>query len=78
MRAANLHKSWTFRGGHERKDVATRLSTGLMGTPMPTFFDSVEKPEDLWHLANYVRTLMSWSSHAQVSPGQATSGEPVP
>ena len=28
--------------------------------------------------ANYVRTLMSWSSHAQVSPGQATSGEPVP
>ena len=28
--------------------------------------------------ANYVRTLMSWSSHAQVSPGQATSDDPVP
>jgi dihydroorotate dehydrogenase (fumarate) len=28
--------------------------------------------------ANYVRTLMSWSSHAQVSPGQASSGDPVP
>jgi hypothetical protein len=27
--------------------------------------------------ANYVRTLMSWSSRAQVSPGQATSDEPV-
>jgi hypothetical protein len=27
--------------------------------------------------ANYVRTLMSWSSQAQVSPGQA-SDEPVP
>jgi DMSO reductase family type II enzyme heme b subunit len=57
VRPANLHKSWTFRGGHQRKDMATRLSTGLMGTPMPTFFDSVEKPEDLWHLANYVRSL---------------------
>ena len=28
--------------------------------------------------ANYMRTLMSWSSQAQVSPGQATSDDPVP
>jgi dihydroorotate dehydrogenase (fumarate) len=29
--------------------------------------------------ANYVRTLMSWSSHAQVSPGQAsTDPDPAP
>ena len=28
--------------------------------------------------ANYMRTLISWSSHAQVSPGQATSDDPVP
>ena len=28
--------------------------------------------------ANYMRTLMSWSSQAQVSPGQATSDEAVP
>ena len=28
--------------------------------------------------ANYMRTLMSWSSHAQVSPGQATIDDPVP
>jgi dihydroorotate dehydrogenase (fumarate) len=27
--------------------------------------------------ANYVRTLMSWSSQAQVSPGQATTDDPV-
>jgi dihydroorotate dehydrogenase (fumarate) len=27
--------------------------------------------------ANYVRTLMSWSSRAQVSPGQATTDDPV-
>jgi hypothetical protein len=25
-----------------------------------------------------MRTLMSWSSHTQVSPGQATSDDPVP
>jgi DMSO reductase family type II enzyme heme b subunit len=57
VRAANLSKPWTFRGGSSTREVATRLATGLMGTPMPTFIDSVEKPEDVWHLANYVRSL---------------------
>jgi dihydroorotate dehydrogenase (fumarate) len=28
--------------------------------------------------ANYMRTLMSWSSRATVSPGQATGDEPAP
>src|SRR4030095_4448477 len=28
--------------------------------------------------ANYMRTLMSWSSRAEVSPGQATSDDPAP
>jgi len=76
VRPANLHKPWTFRGGPERKDVAMRLSTGLMGSPMPTFIDSVEKPEDIWHLANYIRSLgpdrPNWASLVQV---QAVSGE---
>jgi DMSO reductase family type II enzyme heme b subunit len=76
VRPANLHKPWTFRGGPERKDVATRLATGLMGSPMPTFADSVEKPEDLWHLANYIRSLgpdrLSW---ATVLPVRAAAGE---
>jgi DMSO reductase family type II enzyme heme b subunit len=57
IRAANLTKPWTFRGGGSGGAMATRLTTGLMGTPMPSFIDSVEKPEDIWHLANYVKSL---------------------
>ncbi|HSB80067.1 MAG TPA: c-type cytochrome, partial [Candidatus Methylomirabilis sp.] len=57
IRPANLTKPWTFRGGGSARDIATRLVTGLMGTPMPSFIDSVEKPEDIWHLANYVKSL---------------------
>ena len=57
VRPANLTKSWTFRGGGSPREVATRLVTGLMGTPMPSFIDSVEKPEDVWHVANYVKSL---------------------
>ncbi|HSE95306.1 MAG TPA: c-type cytochrome [Methylomirabilota bacterium] len=76
IRPANLTKAWTFRGGPERKDVAMRLSTGLMGSPMPTFIDSVEKPEDIWHLANYVRSLgpdrPGWAS---LLPIRAAAGE---
>jgi DMSO reductase family type II enzyme heme b subunit len=76
IRPANLTKPWTFRGGPERKDVALRLSTGLMGSPMPTFIDSVEKPEDIWHLANYVRSLgpdrPQW---ATLLPVRAATGE---
>ena len=54
---ANLTKRWTFRGGASRSDIATRLATGVLGTPMPTFIDSVEKPEDIWHLTNFIASL---------------------
>src|SRR5205814_10571976 len=54
---SNLTKRWTFRGGGSRTEIATRLAIGVLGTPMPTFIDSVEKPEDIWHLTNYVLSL---------------------
>jgi DMSO reductase family type II enzyme heme b subunit len=54
---ANLTKRWTFRGGASRTDIATRLATGILGTPMPSFIDSVEKPDDIWHVTNYLASL---------------------
>ena len=54
---ANLTKRWTFRGGASRTDIATRIANGVLGTPMPAFLDSVEKPEDIWHLTNYILSL---------------------
>jgi DMSO reductase family type II enzyme heme b subunit len=57
IKPANLTKRWTFRGGAGRTDLATRLAAGVLGTPMPAFIDSVEKPEDIWHLTNYILSL---------------------
>ncbi len=57
IRPANLTKRWRFRGGSGRTDIAMRLAAGALGTPMPSFIDSVEKPEDIWHLTNYVLSL---------------------
>jgi DMSO reductase family type II enzyme heme b subunit len=60
---ANLTKPWNFRGGASRTDIAMRLGAGVLGTPMPSFIDSVEKPEDIWHLTNYILSLGPDSPH---------------
>ncbi len=57
VKPANLSKRWTFRGGAERTEVATRMAVGVLGTPMPAFLDAVETPEDIWHVTNYVLSL---------------------
>jgi DMSO reductase family type II enzyme heme b subunit len=57
IRPANLTKRWTFRGGARPREIATRMAVGVLGTPMPAFLDSVEKPEDIWHLTNYILSL---------------------
>ena len=59
--AADLHQSWRFRGGASVEDVYRRLRTGLDGTPMPSFADLIDQKfltdEQLWRLAQYVRSL---------------------
>jgi len=61
IRAADLTKSWNFRGGAAVEQIYTRLRTGLDGTPMPSFSDAIESKviteEQLWRVAQYVRSL---------------------
>jgi hypothetical protein len=47
---------WTFRGGPTRKDIFRTFSTGVNGTPMPSYYDSVAE-EDRWDLVNYIASL---------------------
>src|SRR5919106_603953 len=75
---ANLAKRWTFRGGASRTDIATRIANGLTGTPMPAFLDSVEKPEDIWHLTNYVLSLGPASPAYATLVTAAPVAEPIP
>jgi DMSO reductase family type II enzyme heme b subunit len=61
IRAADLSESWKFRGGNTVEEIYARLKTGLDGTPMPSFQESIENKlitdEQLWHVAQYVRSL---------------------
>jgi DMSO reductase family type II enzyme heme b subunit len=58
IRPNNLTKRWNFKGGDAVEDIYRTFRTGLNGTPMPSFADSLAKDE-AWHLANYVRSLSS-------------------
>ena len=56
IRAADLAQSWTFRGGSSREDIFRTMSTGLNGTPMPSFSDSLT-PEQRWAITDFIVSL---------------------
>jgi mono/diheme cytochrome c family protein len=56
IRAANLSQRWTFRGGASREDIFRTMSTGLNGTPMPSFTDALT-PEQRWAITDYIVSL---------------------
>lgn len=66
IRPANLQKPWNFRGGHTPEALYLRLQSGIAGTPMPSFADSLNE-EKTWHLVNYMMSL-----------GPDPSGNPPP
>ncbi len=63
IRAADLTENWNFNGGGTLEDIFRSMRTGLDGTPMPSNWDVVEagivSEEDLWRVAQYVRSLSS-------------------
>ena len=60
IRAADLAQSWTFRGGSSREDIFRTMSTGLNGTPMPSFLDALP-PEQRWAITDFIVSLSGFS-----------------
>jgi cytochrome c oxidase cbb3-type subunit 2 len=56
IKPADLTQKWTFRGGGTREDIFRTLSTGLNGSPMPSYVDALN-PEDRWALVDYIDSL---------------------
>ena len=63
IRAANLAQSWTFRGGSTREDIFRTMSTGLNGTPMPSFLEALT-PEQRWAITDFIVSLSGSSGPA--------------
>ncbi len=58
IRAADLTKAWRYKGGSELVDIYARFSTGLNGSPMPSFYD-VLTDDQRWALSAYVKSLQA-------------------
>jgi mono/diheme cytochrome c family protein len=60
IQPANWHKCWNFRGSRQDpynvRNIFRTFSTGINGTPMPSFADNTTI-EERWHIANYVNSL---------------------
>ncbi|MBI4482134.1 MAG: c-type cytochrome [Acidobacteria bacterium] len=54
---ADLTKGWRYRNGNSLQEIFRTFSTGLNGTPMPAFVDTLNE-QDRWALAAYVHSLV--------------------
>ncbi len=53
--AADL-SSGMFRGGDRPVDIYRRISSGINGTPMPSFKKTFQdNPDDIWHLVHFIK-----------------------
>ena len=66
----------TYRGGAEPRDIFMRLSTGIDGTPMPSYKDSIDPPE-LWALTQYVLSLRATQAPAPHPADPIAAGRAV-
>lgn len=48
-----------FKGGDRPRDMARTFTTGLKGTPMPSYVDAGFTKEQLWMLAHFLKSLSS-------------------
>ena len=56
IRPYNFHDGTRFRCGETNEDLYKIFMTGLDGSPMPSFADSL-KSQDAWDLVHFLRTL---------------------
>ena len=56
IRPYNFAEGSRFKCGTSNQDLYKVFMTGLDGTPMPSFADTL-KPEEAWDLVHYLRTL---------------------
>lgn len=56
-----------YKGGGSASDVYLRFTTGMAGTPMPSFEESLPDDRDRWALAYYVKSLAGKKVAKQLS-----------
>jgi DMSO reductase family type II enzyme heme b subunit len=73
---ADLTQPWNLRGGGSVEDFYRTITTGVNGTPMPSFSDAWNA-EDLWNLANYLESMGREPEWGEIVRGTKTDSVPV-
>ena len=75
IQPADWHKCWNFRGSRQDaynvKNIFRTFSTGINGTPMPSFADNTSVDER-WDIANYVGSLCERVNEINIAGGQVS------
>lgn len=75
IQPADWHKCWNFRGSRQDpynvKNIFRTFSTGINGTPMPSFADNTTV-EERWDIANWVNHLCERSVDVDINGGKPT------
>ena len=71
IRIRNVTHPWKIKAGGEVADIYMRFTSGISGTPMPSFVKSLNE-EDRWNLANYIKSLQH-----QLTGHQTLRAKPV-
>ena len=74
IRIRNVTHPWKIKGGSRVEDIYMRFSTGINGTPMPSFVKALGA-EDRWYLANYIKSLQHELTAHQVLKVLPLEGE---
>ncbi len=72
---ADLTQPWALRGGSTAADIYRTVTTGVNGTPMPSFSDAWTH-EDLGHLANYIVSIGRAPVWGEIVRGTKTAAVP--
>jgi mono/diheme cytochrome c family protein len=77
---AQLTKCWNFRGSrgdpYNPKNIFREVTTGLNGTPMPSFIDVLSE-EQRWDVANFVMSLCERRKDGEPYPIDPLTDKPV-
>lgn len=75
IRIRNVTHPWKIKAGDEVKDIYTRFTTGVNGTPMPSFIEGIKEAKDRWYLATFIKSLQHKITTHRVLKVQLVEGE---
>ncbi|MBT4519424.1 MAG: c-type cytochrome [Halieaceae bacterium] len=74
IRIRNVTHPWKIKSGTAVEDIYMRFSSGILGTPMPSFVDALTE-EERWHLANFIKSLQHERTKTEVLMALPVEGD---